>query len=64
MDVLLQAKTEMLMKRRTLEQTRATVVNDVNELKNSFEDTNLRILELKNGGGHPNEEGGGLGKSL
>ena len=64
MDVLLQAKTEMLMKRSTLEQTQATVVNDVNELKHSFEDTNLRILELKNGGGRPNEEGGGLGKSL
>ena len=46
MDVLLQAKTEMLMKLSTLEQTQATVVKDVNELKNNFKDTDLRILEL------------------
>lgn len=45
MDVLLQAKTEMLMKLSTLEQTQATVVKDVNELKESFKDTDLRILE-------------------
>lgn len=46
MDVLLQAKTEMLMKLSTLEQTQATVVKDVNELKNNFKDTDLRILVL------------------
>jgi len=45
MDVLLQAQTEMLMKLSTLEQTQATVVKDVNELKESFKDTDLRILE-------------------
>ena len=46
MDVLLQAKTEMLMKLSTPEQTQVTVVKDVNELKKSFKDTDLRILEL------------------
>ena len=45
MDVLLQAKTEMLTKLSTLELTQATLVKDVNELKNSFKDTDLRILE-------------------
>ena len=45
-DVLLQAKTEMLTKLSTLELTQATLVKDVNELKNSFKDTDLRILEL------------------
>ena len=46
MDVLLQAKTEMLTKLSTLELTQATLVKDVNELKDSFKDTDLRILEL------------------
>ena len=46
MDVLLQAKTEMLMKLSTLEQTQEIVVKDVNEQKDSFKDTDLRILEL------------------
>ena len=36
----------MLIKLSILEQTQATVVKDVNELKNSFKDTDLRILEL------------------
>lgn len=34
------------MKLSTLEQTQATVVKDVNELKNNFKDTDLRILVL------------------
>ena len=46
MDVLLQPKTEMLTKLSTLELTQATLVKDVNELKDSFKDTDLRILEL------------------
>ena len=41
MDVLLQVKTKLLLKK-----TQGTIINDVNELKNIFKDTDFRILEL------------------
>ena len=45
MDVLITAKNEMLSKLNKLEMAQSTIIKDVEDLKNSFEETDIEIQE-------------------
>ena len=45
MDVLITAKNEMLSKLNKLEMVQSTIIKDVEDLKNSFEETDIEIQE-------------------
>ena len=44
-DVLITAKNEMLSKLNKLEMAQSTIIKDVEDLKNSFEETDIEIQE-------------------
>ena len=45
MDVLITAKNEMLSKLNKLEMAQSTIIKDVEDLKNSFNETDIEIQE-------------------
>ncbi|KAK2573716.1 hypothetical protein P5673_001403 [Acropora cervicornis] len=45
MDVLIAAKNEMLSKLNKLEMAQSTIIKDVEDLKNSFKETDIEIQE-------------------
>ena len=45
MDVLITAKNEMLSKLNKLEMAQNTIIKDVEDLKNSFKETDIEIQE-------------------
>ena len=45
MDVLITAKNEMLSKLNKLEMAQSTIIKDVEDLKNSFKETDIEIQE-------------------